>query len=169
MKRRQLLSALAGAGALGAVPGSPASARVPRLMLRPRLTRRETSVSYALLTSGIQRSLIGFKSRRTLSNAKTPLSPLSFSPEAISTRGSRGVAIGCGHGNLLGMGGSSRRAIYADVSNRLRNSADWDKQDAQFKQQIADKQKALDDAKQKVSRICRKKHARLAFQHSREP
>lgn len=41
-------------------------------------------------------------------------------------------------------------AIYADVGNRLRNSADWDKQDAQYKQQIADKQKALDDAKQKL-------------------
>ena len=41
-------------------------------------------------------------------------------------------------------------AIYADVGNRLRNSADWDKQDAQYKQQIADKQKALEDAKQKL-------------------
>ena len=41
-------------------------------------------------------------------------------------------------------------AMYADVGNRLRNSADWDKQDAQYKQQIADKQKALEDAKQKL-------------------
>jgi len=41
-------------------------------------------------------------------------------------------------------------AMYADVGNRLRNSTDWDKQDAQYKQQIADKQKALDDAKQKL-------------------
>jgi len=41
-------------------------------------------------------------------------------------------------------------ALYADVGNRLRNSADWDKQDAQYKQQIADKQKAVDDAKQKL-------------------
>ena len=40
--------------------------------------------------------------------------------------------------------------MYADVGNRLRNSAEWDKQDAQYKQQIADKQKALDDAKQKL-------------------
>ncbi len=40
--------------------------------------------------------------------------------------------------------------MYADAGNRLRNSADWDKQDAQYKQQIADKQKALDDAKQKL-------------------
>jgi hypothetical protein len=41
-------------------------------------------------------------------------------------------------------------AMYADVGNRLRNSADWDKQDQQYKQQIADKQKALDDAKQNL-------------------
>lgn len=41
-------------------------------------------------------------------------------------------------------------AMYGDAGNRLRNSTDWDKQDAQYKQQIADKQKALDDAKQKL-------------------
>jgi hypothetical protein len=41
-------------------------------------------------------------------------------------------------------------AMYADVGNRMRNSADWDKQDADYKQKIADKQKALDDAKQKL-------------------
>jgi hypothetical protein len=41
-------------------------------------------------------------------------------------------------------------AMYADAGNRMRNSADWDKQDAQFKQQIADKQKSLEDAKAKL-------------------
>ncbi len=41
-------------------------------------------------------------------------------------------------------------AMYADAGNRIRNAADWDKQDAQYKTQIADKQKALDDAKQKL-------------------
>jgi hypothetical protein len=41
-------------------------------------------------------------------------------------------------------------AMYADAGNRLRNSGDWDKQDTQYKQQIADKQKAVDDAKQKL-------------------
>jgi hypothetical protein len=41
-------------------------------------------------------------------------------------------------------------AMYGDVGNRLRNSGDWDKQDAQYKQQIADRQKALEDAKQKL-------------------
>ncbi len=42
-------------------------------------------------------------------------------------------------------------AMYADAGNRLRNQADWDKQDAQYKQQIADKQKSLDEAKQKLT------------------
>jgi len=41
-------------------------------------------------------------------------------------------------------------AFYADAGNRLRNSGAWDKSDAQYKQQIADKTKALDDAKQKL-------------------
>jgi hypothetical protein len=40
--------------------------------------------------------------------------------------------------------------MYADVGNRLRNSTQWDKQEADYKQKIADKQKALDDAKQKL-------------------
>jgi hypothetical protein len=42
-------------------------------------------------------------------------------------------------------------AMYADAGNRLRNSTQWDKEEAQYKQQIADKQKAVDDAKQKLS------------------
>ena len=41
-------------------------------------------------------------------------------------------------------------AMYADAGNRLRNQADWDKQDAQYKQQLADKQKGVDDAKEKL-------------------
>jgi hypothetical protein len=43
--------------------------------------------------------------------------------------------------------------MYADAGNRLRNSTDWDKQDAQYKQQIADKQKALDEANQKFEDV----------------
>jgi len=39
-------------------------------------------------------------------------------------------------------------AFYADAGNRLRNAGSWDKEDAQYKQQIADKQKAVNDAKQ---------------------
>lgn len=42
-------------------------------------------------------------------------------------------------------------AFYADAGNRLRNEGPWDKEDADYKQKIADKQKAVDDAKQKLS------------------
>ncbi len=42
-------------------------------------------------------------------------------------------------------------AMYADAGNRLRNSGQWDKEDADYKQKIADKQKAVETAKQKLS------------------
>jgi hypothetical protein len=41
-------------------------------------------------------------------------------------------------------------AMYADAGNRLRNSGTWDKEDTQYKQQIAAKQKAVDDSKKKL-------------------
>jgi hypothetical protein len=41
-------------------------------------------------------------------------------------------------------------AFYADAGNRLRNSAAWDKEDSQFKDQIAAKQKQLEDAKKQL-------------------
>jgi hypothetical protein len=41
-------------------------------------------------------------------------------------------------------------AFYSDAGNRLRDSKDWDTQDMQYKQQIADKQKSVDDARQKL-------------------
>jgi len=41
-------------------------------------------------------------------------------------------------------------SFYADAGNRLRNAAQWDKEDTQFKEQIADKQKKLDEAKQQL-------------------
>lgn len=41
-------------------------------------------------------------------------------------------------------------AMYSDAGNRLRNSAEWDKDDAQYKKDIADKQAALDAAKQQL-------------------
>lgn len=41
-------------------------------------------------------------------------------------------------------------AMYADAGNRMRNESQWDKQDADYKQKIADKQKAVEDAKQKL-------------------
>lgn len=51
-------------------------------------------------------------------------------------------------------------AMYADAGNRIRNSAQWDKQDAEYKQKIADKQKEVDDAKQKLDDM--KEEARKA-------
>jgi hypothetical protein len=42
-------------------------------------------------------------------------------------------------------------AYNSDLSNRLRPSTNWQAEDAKFKQQIADKQKSLDDAKAKLS------------------
>ncbi|MFY9560541.1 MAG: hypothetical protein WAQ52_09935 [Terriglobales bacterium] len=41
-------------------------------------------------------------------------------------------------------------AMYSDAGNRLRNSATWDKEDADFKKQIDEKQKAVDAAKQQL-------------------
>jgi hypothetical protein len=42
-------------------------------------------------------------------------------------------------------------AVYSDAGNRLRNSTAWDKEDKQYKEQIAAKQKALDAAKQQLA------------------
>ena len=44
-------------------------------------------------------------------------------------------------------------AMYADAGNRLRNSGQWDKQESDYKQKIADKQKAVEDAKQKLDDV----------------
>jgi len=44
-------------------------------------------------------------------------------------------------------------AFYADAGNRLRNSGAWDKEDAQYKDQMAAKQKALDDAKKALEEM----------------
>jgi hypothetical protein len=41
-------------------------------------------------------------------------------------------------------------AFYADAGNRLRNSGSWDKDDAQYKEQIAAKQQAIEDAKKSL-------------------
>jgi hypothetical protein len=51
-------------------------------------------------------------------------------------------------------------AFYADAGNRLRGSAAWDKEDAGYKQQIAQKQKAVDDAKKALDDL--KEQARKA-------
>jgi hypothetical protein len=41
-------------------------------------------------------------------------------------------------------------AFYADAGNRLRNATAWDKQDAEYKQQMTDRQKKLEDAKKQL-------------------
>jgi hypothetical protein len=41
-------------------------------------------------------------------------------------------------------------AMYSDAGNRLRNAAMWDKEDSQYKQEIAEKQKAIDAARQEL-------------------
>jgi len=41
-------------------------------------------------------------------------------------------------------------AMYGDAGNRMRNAVQWDKEDADYKQKIADKEKSVDDAKQKL-------------------
>jgi hypothetical protein len=44
-------------------------------------------------------------------------------------------------------------SFYADAGNRLRNAVSWDKEDAQYKEQMADKQKKLDEAKTKLENL----------------
>lgn len=51
-------------------------------------------------------------------------------------------------------------AFYADAGNRLRSSGTWDKEDKQYKQQVAEKQKALDAAKKQLEDL--KEQARKA-------
>ncbi|MGA7931723.1 MAG: hypothetical protein WCA20_37705 [Candidatus Sulfotelmatobacter sp.] len=51
-------------------------------------------------------------------------------------------------------------AMYADVGNRMRNATQWDKEEAEYKQKMADKQKAVEDAKQKLQDM--KEEARKA-------
>ena len=51
-------------------------------------------------------------------------------------------------------------AFYADAGNRLRNAGSWDKEDAQYKQQLAEKQKTLDAAKEDLQDL--KERARKA-------
>jgi hypothetical protein len=41
-------------------------------------------------------------------------------------------------------------AMYSDAGNRLRNAALWDKEDSTYKQEIAEKQKAIEAARQEL-------------------
>jgi hypothetical protein len=44
-------------------------------------------------------------------------------------------------------------AMYSDAGNRLRNAAQWDKDDAQYKSDVDGKQKALDAARQEFDEM----------------
>jgi len=44
-------------------------------------------------------------------------------------------------------------AMYADAGNRLRNAAQWDKDDTQYKNDVDGKQKALDAARQELDEM----------------
>jgi hypothetical protein len=44
-------------------------------------------------------------------------------------------------------------SFYGDAGDRLRNAAQWDKEDAQYKQKIADEQKKVDAAKQQLNKL----------------
>lgn len=57
-------------------------------------------------------------------------------------------------------------AQYSDAGNRLRNSAQWDKESADFKKQLEDKQKAVDAAKQDLENL--QEQARKAGVRERE-
>ena len=57
-------------------------------------------------------------------------------------------------------------AQYSDAGNRLRNAAQWDKDDADFKKQLDDKQKAVDAARKELENI--QEQARKAGVKERE-
>jgi hypothetical protein len=57
-------------------------------------------------------------------------------------------------------------AQYSDAGNRLRNSAQWDKEDTDFKKQLEEKQKAVDDAKKELDNL--QEQARKAGVRERE-
>jgi hypothetical protein len=57
-------------------------------------------------------------------------------------------------------------AMYSDAGNRLRNSAQWDKDDADFKKQVEEKQKAVDAARQELETM--QEQARKAGIRERE-
>jgi hypothetical protein len=57
-------------------------------------------------------------------------------------------------------------AMYSDAGNRLRNSANWDKEDADFKKQLEEKQKAVDAARQELETM--QEQARKAGIRERE-
>lgn len=57
-------------------------------------------------------------------------------------------------------------AQYSDAGNRLRNSAQWDKDEADFRKQLDEKQKAVDAAKKELDNL--QEQARKAGVRERE-
>lgn len=57
-------------------------------------------------------------------------------------------------------------AMYSDAGNRLRNEAQWDKDDARYKSDIESKQKALDESKAQLADL--QEQARKAGVRERE-
>lgn len=57
-------------------------------------------------------------------------------------------------------------AFYSDAGNRLRNAAQWDKDDAQYKTDMESKQKALDEAKAQLADL--QEQARKAGMRQKE-
>src|SRR3954452_14511476 len=89
--------------------GSEPAARERQLARRPPPTLSERpGVSYAFLTPGVKRLLVHFKSQA----GTIDQSEKTFVPGFLHSRGNlcahSGVAIGSGHGNLLGVGVEKR-------------------------------------------------------------
>ncbi|HEY1802440.1 MAG TPA: hypothetical protein VGG46_16045 [Terriglobales bacterium] len=57
-------------------------------------------------------------------------------------------------------------AFYGDAGNRLRNASSWDKEDATYKEQIAAKQKDLDDAKHDLADL-QEQARKAAMEHTK--
>ena len=94
-----------------------------------------------------------------------PVQPIPFSHKVHA---SAEASISCDtcHGSVREMDVMQREyrlraaAFYADAGNRLRNAGSWDKEDAQYKQHLAEKQKTLDTAKEDLQDL--KERARKA-------
>src|SRR3954449_8983023 len=99
---------------MGSVPAAPDW----RLTRRPPPALSERpGVSYALLTPGVERLLVHFTSQaRTIEQREK-----AFVPAFLHSRGNLcahgGVAIGSGHGNLLGVG-VEKRGVQMNAGHR---------------------------------------------------
>ncbi len=60
-------------------------------------------------------------------------------------------------------------SFYADAGDRMRNSSAWDKEDADYKTKMADKQKVLDEANQQLEGMQEEARKSGVPSSSREP